>query len=118
MAVSLKGLVSCLAVILVISLGVQNLIKKQEAVDAEITAHEQLLNAVISTTDQLIERQHYASDEIEVRCAELQETWDELTSLSATRHQKLQESLQGQQVRTYVVISRVFWCYSMCFTSW
>ncbi|KAK2560477.1 Spectrin beta chain [Acropora cervicornis] len=83
-------------------IGVQNLIKKQEAVDAEITAHEQLLNAVMSTADQLIERQHYAFDEIEARCAELQETWDELTSLSATRHQNLQESLQGQQFFTEV----------------
>ncbi|XP_068689103.1 spectrin beta chain-like isoform X1 [Montipora foliosa] len=83
-------------------IGVQNLIKKQEAVDAEITAHEQLINAVMSNADQLIERQHYASEVIEARCAELQETWDELTSLSATRHQYLQESLQGQQFYTEV----------------
>lgn len=80
--------------------------------DAEITAHEQLLNAVMSTADQLIERQHYAFDEIEARCAELQETWDELTSLSATRHQNLLESMRGQQVST-----RVFQC-SVWFTCW
>ena len=80
-------------------LGVQNLIKKQEAVDAEITAHEQLINAVMSTADQLIERQHYAADEIEARCTELQENWDELTSLSAARQQSLQDSLKTQQVR-------------------
>ena len=86
--------------------------------DAEITAHEQLLNAVMSTADQLIERQHYAFEEIEARCAELQDTWDELTSLSATRHQNLQESLQGQQVRTNVVIIRVFQFYSMWVTCW
>lgn len=80
-------------------LGVQNLIKKQEAVDAEITAHEQLINAVMCTADQLIERQHYAADEIEARSAELQENWDELTSLSAARQQSLQDSLKTQQVR-------------------
>ena len=80
-------------------LEVQNLIKKQEAVDAEITAHEQLINAVVSTADQLIERQHFAADEIEARCAELQENWYELTSLSATRQQNLQDSLKVQQVR-------------------
>lgn len=79
--------------------GVQNLIKKQEAVDSEITAHEQLINTVMSTADQLIEREHYAADEIEARCADLQEKWAELTSLSATRQQNLQESQKAQQVR-------------------
>ena len=79
-------------------LGVQNLLKKQEAVDAEITAHEQLINAVISTAEQLLERDHYAADEIEARCAKLQDSWAELTSLSAARQQKLQDSLKAQQV--------------------
>lgn len=83
--------------------GVQNLIKKQEAVDAEITAHEQLINTVVSTADQLIEREHYAADEIEARCADLQEKWAELTSLSATRQQNLQESQKAQQVRKETV---------------
>lgn len=81
-------------------LGVQNLLKKQEAVDAEITAHEQLINAVISTAEQLLERDHYATDEIEARCAKLQDSWAELTSLSAARQQKLQDSLKAQQVET------------------
>ena len=81
-------------------LGVQNLLKKQEAVDAEITAHEQLINAVISTAEQLLERDHYAADEIEARCAKLQDSWAELTSLSAARQQKLQDSLKAQQVET------------------
>lgn len=67
--------------------------------DAEITAHEQLINTVMSTADQLIEREHYAADEIEARCADLQEKWAELTSLSATRQQNLQESQKAQQVR-------------------
>ena len=70
--------------------------------DSEITAHEQLINTVMSTADQLIEREHYASDEIEARCADLQEKWAELTSLSATRHQNLQQSLKAQQVRNRI----------------
>ena len=90
---------------LVCLVGVQNLIKKQEAVDAEITAHEQLINTVLSTADQLIEREHYAADEIEARCADLQEKWAELTSLSATRQQNLQESQKAQQVRKRTVQS-------------
>ena len=53
----------------------------------------------MSTADQLIEREHYAADEIEARCADLQEKWAELTSLSATRQQNLQESQKAQQVR-------------------
>jgi len=72
-------------------------------VDAEITAHEQLINTVMSTADQLIEREHYAADEIEARCADLQEKWAELTSLSATRQQNLQESQKAQQVRKKTV---------------
>ena len=70
--------------------------------DSEITAHEQLINTVMSTADQLIEREHYASDEIEARCSDLQEKWAELASLSATRHQNLQESLKAQQVRNRI----------------
>lgn len=53
----------------------------------------------MSTADQLTEREHYAADEIEARCADLQEKWAELTSLSATRQQNLQESQKAQQVR-------------------
>ena len=71
--------------------------------DAEITAHEQLINTVMSTADQLIEREHYAADEIEARCADLQEKWAELTSLSAIRQQNLQESQKAQQVRKKTV---------------
>ena len=52
----------------------------------------------MSTADQLVERQHYAADEIEARCAALQENWAELTSLSAARQQSLQDSLKAQQV--------------------
>ena len=85
-------------------LGVQNLLKKQEAVDAEITAHEQLINAVISTAEQLLERDHYAADEIEARCAKLQDSWAELTSLSAARQQKLQDSLKAQQVLGLLIL--------------
>ena len=84
-------------------LGVQNLLKKQEAVDAEITAHEQLINAVISTAEQLLEREHYAADEIEARCAKLQDSWAELTSLSVARQQKLQDSLKAQQVSSFKI---------------
>lgn len=59
----------------------------------------------MSTADQLIEREHYAADEIEARCADLQEKWAELTSLSATRQQNLQESQKAQQVRKKTVQS-------------
>ena len=89
-------------------LGVQNLLKKQEAVDAEITAHEQLINAVISTAEQLLERDHYAADEIEARCAKLQDSWAELTSLSAARQQKLQDSLKAQQVSNFKIYANLF----------
>ena len=74
--------------------------------DAEITAHEQLINTVMSTADQLIEREHYAADEIDARSADLQEKWAELTSLSATRQQNLQESQKTQQVRKKTVQGR------------
>ena len=55
---------------------------------------------MISTAEQLLERDHYAADEIEARCAKLQDSWAELTSLSAARQQKLQDSLKAQQVET------------------
>ena len=81
--------------------GVHNLLKKHEAFESEMTTHEQLIHAVVSTADQLIEREHYALDEIEVRSVELQEAWAELTSLSETRHKKLQDSLVAHQVRSF-----------------
>ena len=90
--------------------------------DSEITAHEQLINTVMSTADQLIESEHYAADEIEVRCAELQEKWAELTSLSATRHQNLQESLKAQQVRNTICLSTAWnerqFASGYCTVSW
>ena len=64
-----------------------------------MATHEQLIEGVLSTACQLMERDHFASDEIEARTVHLQEAWDELQTLSDARHKRLQSSLTAQQVK-------------------
>lgn len=46
----------------------------------------------------LIDSNHYATDEIEERCVELSGSWDLLIGASAERKQKLDDALELQKV--------------------
>ncbi|XP_056641828.1 spectrin alpha chain isoform X2 [Diorhabda sublineata] len=78
-------------------IGVQNLIKKHQAVLAEINNHEGRIGAVIDAGKQMMEDEHFASDEIRNRVNTLNDHWESLKEKSSQRKQDLEDSLQAHQ---------------------
>ncbi|KAH8239266.1 hypothetical protein KR032_002631 [Drosophila birchii] len=78
-------------------IGVQNLIKKHQAVLAEINNHEARLLNVISSGENMLKDQPFASDDIRQRLEALQEQWNTLKDKSNQRKQDLDDSLQAHQ---------------------
>lgn len=63
-------------------IGVQNLIKKHQAVLAEVRNHDGRIAAVIDAGKQMMEDEHFASDEIRNRVTALQDHWNGLNEKS------------------------------------
>lgn len=78
-------------------IGVQNLIKKHQAVLAEINNHESRLAAVVASGEHMLEDHPYQSDEIRLRLDLLKEQWSSLKEKSNQRKQDLEDSLQAHQ---------------------
>lgn len=78
-------------------IGVQNLIKKHQAVLAEISNHDARIRAVIEAGKQMMEDEHFASDEIRNRVTALNDHWENLKEKSSQRKQDLEDSLQAHQ---------------------
>ncbi|XP_074042234.1 alpha Spectrin isoform X2 [Leptinotarsa decemlineata] len=78
-------------------IGVQNLIKKHQAVLAEINNHDGRIRTVIDAGKQMMEDEHFASDEIRNRVASLNDHWESLKEKSSQRKQDLEDSLQAHQ---------------------
>lgn len=78
-------------------IGVQNLIKKHQAVLAEINNHESRLAAVVASGEQMLEAQPFSSEEIRLRLDLLKEQWATLREKSTQRKQDLEDSLQAHQ---------------------
>ncbi|XP_055312363.1 spectrin alpha chain isoform X2 [Sitodiplosis mosellana] len=78
-------------------IGVQNLIKKHQAVLAEINNHEGRLAGVVASGEQMLEEQPYSSDEIRLRLDLLKEQWASLKEKANQRKQDLEDSLQAHQ---------------------
>ncbi|KAF7280660.1 alpha spectrin isoform X1 [Rhynchophorus ferrugineus] len=78
-------------------IGVQNLIKKHQAVLAEINNHDARITAVVEAGKQMTEDEHFASDEIRNRVAALSEHWEQLKEKAHQRKQDLEDSLQAHQ---------------------
>lgn len=74
-------------------IGVQNLIKKHQAVLAEINNHDGRIRAVIDVGRQMMEDEHFASDEIRNRVMSLNDHWDSLKEKSSqVRSKKLRKN--------------------------
>ncbi|KAL4238363.1 Spectrin beta chain [Mactra antiquata] len=82
--------------------GVQNLIKKHQALESEIVAHEPSVDAVENAAQQMIKSKHFASAEIEKRMEELHVELQQLKESSSVRRIKLQDSLESQKYYTEV----------------
>uniref|UniRef100_A0A3B4VBC9 Spectrin alpha chain, non-erythrocytic 1 n=1 Tax=Seriola dumerili TaxID=41447 RepID=A0A3B4VBC9_SERDU len=78
-------------------IGVQNLLKKHQALQAEITGHEPRIKAVTQKGDAMIEEGHFAGEDVKAKLAELHGRWDTLKAKASQRRQDLEDSLQAQQ---------------------
>uniref|UniRef100_A0A673IK89 Spectrin alpha chain, non-erythrocytic 1 n=1 Tax=Sinocyclocheilus rhinocerous TaxID=307959 RepID=A0A673IK89_9TELE len=78
-------------------IGVQNLLKKHQALQAEISGHEPRIKAVTQKGEAMIEEGHFAGDDVKAKLQELHNRWDGLKGKAAQRRQDLEDSLQAQQ---------------------
>lgn len=78
-------------------IGVQNLIKKHQAVLSEINNHESRMSSVVDAGKQMLEDEHFASDEIRNRVSSLFDHWTQLKERALQRKQDLEDSLQAHQ---------------------
>ncbi|GLV31595.1 alpha Spectrin [Carabus blaptoides fortunei] len=78
-------------------IGVQNLIKKHQAVLSEINNHESRMSSVVDAGKQMLEDEHFASDEIRNRVSSLFDHWTQLKEKALQRKQDLEDSLQAHQ---------------------
>ncbi|KAL7376331.1 hypothetical protein ABVT39_005765 [Epinephelus coioides] len=78
-------------------IGVQNLLKKHQALQAEITGHEPRIKAVTQKGEAMVEEGHFAGEDVKVKLTELHGRWDTLKAKASQRRQDLEDSLQAQQ---------------------
>ncbi len=78
-------------------IGVQNLIKKHQAVLAEINNHEHRIRSVCQSADDMIREGHFASEEIQKRIYSVNDKWHSLKDKANQRKQDLEDSLQAHQ---------------------
>ncbi|XP_041429081.1 spectrin alpha chain, non-erythrocytic 1 isoform X4 [Xenopus laevis] len=78
-------------------IGVQNLLKKHQALQAEIAGHEPRIKAVTQKGDSMITEGHFASEEVMGKLKELNDKWATLKNKASQRRQDLEDSLQAQQ---------------------
>lgn len=78
-------------------IGVQNLMKKHQAVMGEMSQHETRVSAVQAAGAALRDAGHFAHDDIAARLQLLQQQWTALQEKALQRKQDLEDSLQAQQ---------------------
>ncbi|XP_036385628.1 spectrin alpha chain, non-erythrocytic 1-like isoform X3 [Megalops cyprinoides] len=78
-------------------IGVQNLLKKHQALQAEIAGHEPRIKAVTQKGQAMVEEGHFAGEEVKVKLQDLSGRWDTLKKKASQRRQDLEDSLQAQQ---------------------
>ncbi|KAA0719870.1 Spectrin alpha chain, non-erythrocytic 1 [Triplophysa tibetana] len=78
-------------------IGVQNLLKKHQALQAEISGHEPRIKAVTQKGEAMVDEGHFAAEDVKAKQQELHNRWDGLKGKAAQRRQDLEDSLQAQQ---------------------
>ncbi|XP_074649217.1 spectrin beta chain-like isoform X2 [Tubulanus polymorphus] len=81
---------------------VQSLIKKHQALQSEIAIHEPIIASVSADGRKMIDRDHFASDEIARRLKNLNGELEDLKKHTEQRMNKLEDALQSQQYYVYV----------------
>ena len=59
-------------------IGVQNLMKKHQALQAELTGHEARITAVCEQGGEMVTEGHFAADDIQQKIKALQDRWNQL----------------------------------------
>jgi len=75
---------------------VQNLQKKHQALESEIVSHEPLIESVANTAHHMVEKEHYAKNDVQSRLQDLQRQLQELKDLAAERKLKLTDAVESQ----------------------
>uniref|UniRef100_A0A8C9WAK5 Spectrin alpha, non-erythrocytic 1 n=1 Tax=Scleropages formosus TaxID=113540 RepID=A0A8C9WAK5_SCLFO len=78
-------------------IGVQNLLKKHQVLQAEIAGHEPRIKALTQKGQAMVDEGHFAGEDMQVRLDELSARWEALKNKAAQRRQDLEDSLQAQQ---------------------
>lgn len=78
-------------------IGVQNLIKKHQAVLAEINNHEPRTIAVLNSGEQMLSEAQHQTEDIKNRVDTLRDQWNSLKEKAHQRKQDLEDSLQAHQ---------------------
>ncbi|KAL5008187.1 hypothetical protein ScPMuIL_013768 [Solemya velum] len=81
---------------------VQNLMKKHQALESEIVAHEPLIDAVANAAQHMVKSKHFASQDIENKLEELHIELQQLKALASERKLKLHDSLESQKFYTEI----------------
>ncbi|XP_055880886.1 spectrin beta chain, non-erythrocytic 2-like isoform X3 [Biomphalaria glabrata] len=81
---------------------VQNLMKKHQALESEIVAHEPLIETVASSAQQMIRGKHFAAPDIQTRLDSLHKNLSELKKKTSDRKNKLKDALEAQKFYTEV----------------
>ncbi|XP_052769142.1 spectrin beta chain, non-erythrocytic 2-like isoform X1 [Mya arenaria] len=87
---------------------VQSLMKKHQALEAEIVAHEPLIDRVAGAAKAMIKSKHFASGDIEKRLDELKSELQQLKEASSVRRIKLQDALESQKFYTEIAEAEVW----------
>ncbi|KAJ8384905.1 hypothetical protein AAFF_G00197130 [Aldrovandia affinis] len=78
-------------------IGVQNLLKKHQALQAEIAGHEPRIKVVTQRGQVMVEEGHFAAEEVRGRLGDLSGRWEALRCRAGQRRLELEDSLQAQQ---------------------
>ena len=78
-------------------IGVQNLMKKHQALQAELTGHEPRIESVCQSGQDMINEGHFAADDIQEKIDALKNRWQNMRDKANSRESDLEDSLQAQQ---------------------
>ncbi|CAJ0583549.1 unnamed protein product, partial [Mesorhabditis spiculigera] len=78
-------------------IGVQNLIKKHQALVAEVANHEPQVENVAKAAEEMIAQGHFLAPEIRDKLAQLRDNWRALKNKADKRRGELNDSLQAHQ---------------------
>ncbi|CDW52174.1 Spectrin alpha chain [Trichuris trichiura] len=78
-------------------IGVQNLIKKHQALISEINNHEQQIDKVLAVGEDMVKEDHFLSADIRKKLSALQNSWRVLKEKAEKRHNDLEDSYLAHQ---------------------